>query len=132
MQLAGAYLNVGPLADRCLLRTAAHLQHQDFEEEINKVLSVLPRERRTFLFSATMTSKVAKLQRASLKDPVRVSTPTPHASNHAPCPSVDTSFASLASPTLPWTLIHAPSSVTVCDFATALADHVAADTHALS
>lgn len=46
---------------------------QDFEEEIGKVLSVLPRERRTFLFSATMTSKVAKLQRASLKDPVRVS-----------------------------------------------------------
>lgn len=45
---------------------------QDFEEEINKVLSVLPRERRTFLFSATMTSKVAKLQRACLKNPVRV------------------------------------------------------------
>lgn len=37
------------------------------------MLSVLPRERRTFLFSATMTSKVAKLQRASLKNPARVS-----------------------------------------------------------
>lgn len=48
---------------------------KDFEEEINKVLAVLPRERRTFLFSATMTSKVAKLQRASLKDPARVRTP---------------------------------------------------------
>lgn len=47
---------------------------QDFEDEINKILAVLPRERRTFLFSATMTSKVAKLQRASLKDPARVRT----------------------------------------------------------
>lgn len=36
------------------------------------MLSVLPRERRTFLFSATMTSKVAKLQRACLKNPARV------------------------------------------------------------
>ena len=48
------------------------MARQDFEEEINKVLSVLPRERKTFLFSATMTSKVAKLQRASLKNPARV------------------------------------------------------------
>ncbi|CAN0056637.1 unnamed protein product, partial [Choristocarpus tenellus] len=45
---------------------------QDFEDEINKILTIIPQERRTFLFSATMTSKVAKLQRASLKDPVRV------------------------------------------------------------
>ena len=44
----------------------------DFEEEINKIVEVLPRERRTYLFSATMTQKVAKLQRASLKDPVKV------------------------------------------------------------
>lgn len=44
----------------------------DFEEEINKLLQIIPRDRRTFLFSATMTSKVAKLQRASLDKPVRV------------------------------------------------------------
>ena len=44
----------------------------DFEEEINKILSVIPRERRTMLFSATMTSKVAKLQKASLVDPIKV------------------------------------------------------------
>ena len=44
----------------------------DFEEEINKIVEVLPKERRTYLFSATMTQKVAKLQRASLKDPVKV------------------------------------------------------------
>lgn len=44
----------------------------DFEEALNTILGALPRERRTFLFSATMTSKVAKLQRASLRDPVRI------------------------------------------------------------
>lgn len=33
---------------------------------------MIPKERRTFLFSATMTKKVNKLQRASLQDPVKV------------------------------------------------------------
>lgn len=32
----------------------------------------MPKERRTQLFSATMTSKVAKLQRACLENPVKV------------------------------------------------------------
>eukprot|EP00123_Amoebidium_parasiticum_P000717 comp11597_c0_seq1/m.6079 comp11597_c0_seq1/g.6079 ORF comp11597_c0_seq1/g.6079 comp11597_c0_seq1/m.6079 type:complete len:437 (-) comp11597_c0_seq1:299-1609(-) len=44
----------------------------DFEEEVDKILKVIPRERRTFLFSATMTDKVKKLQRASLNNPVKV------------------------------------------------------------
>jgi ATP-dependent RNA helicase DDX47/RRP3 len=44
----------------------------DFEAEIDAILKVVPRERVTALFSATMTSKVAKLQRACLRDPVRV------------------------------------------------------------
>ena len=44
----------------------------DFEEEINKILAIIPRERRTLLFSATMTNKVAKLQKASLIDPVKI------------------------------------------------------------
>lgn len=51
---------------------ADRMLSMDFEEELNKILAVIPRERRTFLFSATMTSKVAKLQRASLIDPVKV------------------------------------------------------------
>jgi ATP-dependent RNA helicase DDX47/RRP3 len=39
---------------------ADRMLSMDFEEEINKILSVIPsgKERRTFLFSATMTSKV--------------------------------------------------------------------------
>ena len=57
-----------------ILDEADRMLSMDFEEEINKILAVLPggKERRTFLFSATMTSKVAKLQRASLTDPVKV------------------------------------------------------------
>lgn len=36
----------------------------------------MPKERRTQLFSATMTSKVAKLQRACLDNPVKVEVDT--------------------------------------------------------
>lgn len=36
------------------------------------IVGLLGQERRTQLFSATMTSKVAKLQRACLRDPVKV------------------------------------------------------------
>ncbi|KAJ1435260.1 Asp-Glu-Ala-Asp box polypeptide 47 [Ochromonadaceae sp. CCMP2298] len=55
-----------------VLDEADRMLSMDFEEEINKILAVIPRERRTCLFSATMTTKVAKLQKASLKDPVKV------------------------------------------------------------
>jgi ATP-dependent RNA helicase DDX47/RRP3 len=55
-----------------VLDEADRMLSMDFEEEINKILEVIPRERRTFLFSATMTSKVAKLQKASLVNPVKV------------------------------------------------------------
>ena len=55
-----------------VLDEADRMLSLDFEEAINTILAAIPRERTTFLFSATMTSKVAKLQRASLRDPVRV------------------------------------------------------------
>lgn len=51
---------------------ADRILNMDFEVELDKILKVVPRERRTFLFSATMTKQVKKLQRASLKDPVKV------------------------------------------------------------
>uniref|UniRef100_A0A0V0J6R3 RNA helicase n=2 Tax=Schistocephalus solidus TaxID=70667 RepID=A0A0V0J6R3_SCHSO len=46
----------------------------DFDSVLEKVLVVLPTKRQTFLFSATMTEKVGKLQRASLRDPIKIST----------------------------------------------------------
>lgn len=55
-----------------VLDEADRLLNMDFGPEIDKILRAIPKERHTFLFSATMTSKVAKLQRASLVDPVKV------------------------------------------------------------
>ncbi|RAL09922.1 RNA-dependent ATPase RRP3 [Aspergillus homomorphus CBS 101889] len=52
---------------------ADRLLDMDFGPLLEKILKVLPRERRTFLFSATMSSKVESLQRASLSNPLRVS-----------------------------------------------------------
>jgi ATP-dependent RNA helicase DDX47/RRP3 len=52
---------------------ADRLLDLDFGPLLDKILKVLPRERKTYLFSATISSKVESLQRASLKSPVRVS-----------------------------------------------------------
>nr|XP_023890162.1 DEAD-box ATP-dependent RNA helicase 10-like [Quercus suber]XP_023890163.1 DEAD-box ATP-dependent RNA helicase 10-like [Quercus suber]XP_023890164.1 DEAD-box ATP-dependent RNA helicase 10-like [Quercus suber]POE63878.1 dead-box atp-dependent rna helicase 10 [Quercus suber] len=55
-----------------VLDEADRLLNEDFEKPINEILNVIPRERRTYLFSATMTSKVKKLQRACLRNPVKI------------------------------------------------------------
>ncbi|KAF2091284.1 ATP-dependent rRNA helicase RRP3 [Saccharata proteae CBS 121410] len=53
---------------------ADRLLDLDFGPILDKILKVLPKEgRRTMLFSATMSSKVESLQRASLSNPLRVS-----------------------------------------------------------
>lgn len=51
---------------------ADRILSMDFEKEVQKILGVIPAQRTTFMFSATMTEKVCKLQRASLKDPAKV------------------------------------------------------------
>lgn len=68
LSLSFLFLKVMDEADRIL--------NMDFEVEVDKILRVIPRERRTYLFSATMTKKVQKLQRASLQDPVKVEVST--------------------------------------------------------
>jgi len=56
-----------------ILDEADRILNLDFEKEVDKILSCLPKDnRKNMLFSATMTKKVAKLQRASLADPVKV------------------------------------------------------------
>uniref|UniRef100_UPI00358ED28F probable ATP-dependent RNA helicase DDX47 n=1 Tax=Myxine glutinosa TaxID=7769 RepID=UPI00358ED28F len=55
---------------------ADRILNMDFEVEVDKILRVVPKERKTYLFSATMTKKVQKLQRAALKDPVKCAVST--------------------------------------------------------
>mmetsp|Transcript_40710 Transcript_40710/g.69514 ORF Transcript_40710/g.69514 Transcript_40710/m.69514 type:complete len:541 (+) Transcript_40710:157-1779(+) len=62
-----------------VLDEADRMLSMDFEREIHEILEVIPdheKGRRTMLFSATMTSKVDKLQRASLVNPIRVEVST--------------------------------------------------------
>ena len=51
---------------------ADRMLSMDFEAELNQILAVIPKERHTYLFSATMTTKVAKLEKASLLNPVKI------------------------------------------------------------
>ncbi|KAK9291205.1 hypothetical protein L1049_009393 [Liquidambar formosana] len=55
-----------------VLDEADRLLNEEFEKSIDEILNVIPRERRTYLFSATMTKKVHKLQRACLRNPVKI------------------------------------------------------------
>jgi ATP-dependent RNA helicase DDX47/RRP3 len=56
---------------------ADRLLDLDFGPILDKILKILPKDgRRTYLFSATMSSKVESLQRASLSSPLRVSVST--------------------------------------------------------
>jgi len=59
-----------------IMDEADRILNMDFEEEVDKILKIIPKERHTYLFSATMTKKVQKLQRASLQDPVKVEVST--------------------------------------------------------
>lgn len=59
-----------------VLDEADRMLSLDFEAELNELLQVIPTERKTLLFSATMTSKVQKLQRACLTDPIKVEVST--------------------------------------------------------
>lgn len=56
---------------------ADRLLDLDFGPILDKILKVLP-TRTTYLFSATMSSKVESLQRACLSNPIRVSATTDH------------------------------------------------------
>jgi ATP-dependent RNA helicase DDX47/RRP3 len=68
-----------------VLDEADKLLDMDFEQEIDQVLKVVPRERRTQLFSATMTSKVQKLQRACLVSPVKVEVASKYSTGGSTC-----------------------------------------------
>ncbi|XP_034916534.1 DEAD-box ATP-dependent RNA helicase 10 [Populus alba] len=55
-----------------ILDEADRLLNEEFEKSLDEILTVIPRDRKTYLFSATMTKKVRKLQRACLRNPVKI------------------------------------------------------------
>ncbi len=50
----------------------ARLLDLGFTQSIARILSVLPKQRRTGLFSATMTDALSEIIRVGLRNPVRV------------------------------------------------------------
>jgi ATP-dependent RNA helicase DDX55/SPB4 len=56
-----------------VLDEADRLLDMGFEKSLNKILSRLPKQRRTGLFSATQTSQVEALMRAGLRNPAIIS-----------------------------------------------------------
>lgn len=55
-----------------VLDEADKLLNADFEKAISEIVKAAPRERNTYLFSATMTEKVRRLKRACLRNPIKV------------------------------------------------------------
>ncbi|KAG5488580.1 hypothetical protein JIQ42_00188 [Leishmania sp. Namibia] len=53
-----------------VLDEADKMLDMDYEKEIDAILEQLPQDRRTMLFSATLSTKIDRLQKASLRDPV--------------------------------------------------------------
>jgi len=53
-----------------VLDEADKLLNRDFKEELNKILSFLPRERQNLLFSATLSDKIEEIKQIILKKPI--------------------------------------------------------------
>lgn len=51
---------------------ADRLLEAEFQTVMGRLLTAIPKTRHTYLFSATMTSQVDRLRRASLNDPVKI------------------------------------------------------------
>eukprot|EP00397_Hematodinium_sp_SG-2012_P044115 GEMP01049198.1.p1 GENE.GEMP01049198.1~~GEMP01049198.1.p1 ORF type:complete len:443 (+),score=81.37 GEMP01049198.1:26-1354(+) len=64
-----------------IMDEADRLLSLDFDVALDKILNCVPKQRHTYLFSATMTSKVSKLERASLRNPAKVEVSTKYQTN---------------------------------------------------
>ena len=66
-----------------VLDEADRLLELGFEQSINMVFSYLPKQRRTGLFSATLTQDVKGLIRAGMRNPVTITVKERHGSSHS-------------------------------------------------
>ena len=84
-QLASAVRSLEVL----ILDEADRLLELGFEQSINTILSYLPKQRRTGLFSATLTQDVKCLIRAGMRNPVTITVREKHSADdddHTPTP----------------------------------------------
>ena len=80
-----------PWAEFCVLDEADKMFEIGFADDVRKILSYMPDERQTMLFSATFPREVLRLARESTKDPVEIST----AKGTATVSSIDQMFIKL-------------------------------------
>ncbi|EAN33012.2 putative ATP-dependent RNA helicase DDX47 [Theileria parva strain Muguga] len=66
-----------------VLDEADKLLSTDFDDSLNKIITSLPKDKVTYLYSATMTSKITKLQKVTLMKPIQINVNTKyHTSEH--------------------------------------------------
>lgn len=113
-----------------ILDEADTLLAMGFRESINTILSVLPKQRRTGLFSATQTSEVRDLTRAGMRNPVsiavKVNAPALAAKNPLSSSSATATGTAIATPsTLSNQYVLAEHDRRPAELAAILAEHKA-------
>lgn len=80
-----------------VLDEADTLLDMGFREKVNEILSFLPKQRRTGLFSATQTKEVKDLARAGMRNPVTISVRVQHQQQQQPSQPSSVSAAASSS-----------------------------------
>lgn len=71
LDMAGSELNLKPL-EVLILDEADRLLQLGFEQDVNRILGAVPKQRRTGLFSATLTSELKQLMKTGMRNPTHV------------------------------------------------------------